>query len=162
MATAEHPSYGSTKDAAEFVAAAESATNSYDVAAALNLYAENATVEVIADGARESVTGLVAIEEALSAFTTPLRQSGYTVTKTLLAAEADLIVNEWTGRFADGSDRSLGVETWRFDASGKVREHRLLACFDVRPATSPIAGLRLALGRPKLAMRLLRARLRAR
>ena len=162
MATAERHRYGTTDDPADFVAAAECATNSYDVAAALGLYATDATVEVIADGAREVVTGLAAIEEALKAFTAPLRECGYTVEKSLLASEDNLIVNEWTGRFSDGSDRSLGIETWRFDVSGKVCEHRLLACFDVRPATSPIAGLRLALGRPRLAARLLRARLRAR
>lgn len=161
MAQPEHRLYGTTSDPSEFVAVAEQATNSYDLAAALDLYADDATVEVIADGAREVVTGAEQIEQSLTAFTTPLQQSGYAVEKTLLCAGPGLIVNEWRGRFGDGSDRSLGVETWRFDESGKVREHRLLAFFDVRPATSPISGIRLALGRPRLAVRLLKARLRA-
>ena len=156
MSTTVQRTYGSTSDPAEFVSLAEQATNAYDTEAALALYA---TVEVIADGAREEVTGLAQIEEALRRFTVPLRESGYAVQKNLLCAGEDLIVNEWRGRYHGGAERSIGIEIWRFDATGKVREHRLHAYFDVRPSTSPIAGLRLALGRPSLAVRLLRARI---
>jgi hypothetical protein len=149
--------FGTSTDPAEFVALAERATNTYDTELALTLYADDAEVEVIADGARERVVGRAAIEEALARFTGPLRDSGYSVKKTLLSAEEGIIVNEWTGRFP-GSDRSVGIEVWRFNAEGKVSEHRLLAFFDVRSVTSPIAGARVALGRPVLALRLLRAR----
>jgi hypothetical protein len=150
--------FGPTTDPAEFVALAERATNSYDKELALDLYGKDATVEVIADGAREEVSGIAAVEEALARFTGPLQASGYTVEKKLLCAGEGIIVNEWRGRF-HGIERSAGVEVWRFNGEGKVQHHRLLAFFDVRSSTSPIAGIRLALGRPSLALRLLRARL---
>jgi hypothetical protein len=151
--------FGTLADPADFVALAQQVTNAYDTQRALELYANDATVEVIADGAREIVSGRTAIEEALERFTGPLSASGYSVKKTLLSADGNIIVNEWTGRFP-GSDRSAGVEVWRFNTEGKVCEHRLFAFFDVRPVTSPIAGARVALGRPRLALRLLRARLK--
>lgn len=158
MTSTEQSAFGPTAEAAEFVALAERATNSFDAELALNLYAEDATVEVIADGARERVSGIAAIKEALARFTGPLQASGYSVQKKLLCADADIIVNEWRGWFHH-SERSTGIEIWRFDQEGKVVEHRLHAFFDVRASTSPIAGIRLALGRPMLALRLLRARM---
>jgi hypothetical protein len=153
--------FGTSTDPAEFVALAERATNTYDIDLAISLYAEDARIEVIADGARETVSGRDEIRAALTRFTGPLQDSGYSVEKTLLSANDGIIVNEWVGRFPR-SDRSVGVEIWRFNLDGEVSEHRLLAFFDVRPVTSPIAGARVALGRPTLALRLLRALVRNR
>jgi hypothetical protein len=159
VSTTAQPKFGDFTDPADFVTLAERATNAYDTELATALYSEDAEVEVIADGARERVVGRAAIREALARFTGPLKDSGYAVEKKLLSAEPGLIVNEWTGRFP-GSDRSVGIEIWRFDADGKVNAHRLFAFFDVRGVNSPIAGARLALGKPLLALRLLRARFR--
>lgn len=49
-----------------------------------------------------------------------------------------------------------GIETWRFDADGRIVEHVLFTFLDVRPSTSLVARARIALGGPRTALTLLR------
>ena len=151
---------GRPEDAAAFVADAEKATNDYDVDAAHAVYAKDARLENYVDGAFESFEGSDAIRSAWDAYLGAMREARFTLRKTLLAADGDTIVNTWAGSIGGRTD-AQGIEYWRFDGEGKVREHRLYSLMNVKPATHPLARLRLSMSYPKTALAFLRSRKRA-
>jgi len=89
-----------------------------------------------------------------------MRERRFTLRKTRLAAADDTIVNTWTGSLGGRTDAE-GIEYWRFDGDGKVREHRMYSLLNVKPSTSPLARLRMAAAYPLSALAFLRARKRA-
>jgi len=143
-------------DPAAFVAQAERLTNEGTVDEALAIYAPDAVVDTIVDGARDVQTGREAIRASLAAMVPAARGLGVRISKTLVAADGDTIVARWEGRV--GSREGFhGMESFRLRDDGLVVEHRLYGYFDVRPATGPVAGLRLLVTNPKVALALLRA-----
>jgi hypothetical protein len=112
------------------------------------------------DGAFEAWDGGDAIRAAWGAYLDAMRERGFTLSKTLLSATGDTIVNTWTGTLGGRTD-AQGIEYWRFDGEGKVREHRMYSLMNVKPSTNPLARLRMALAYPLSSMAFLRARKRA-
>jgi ketosteroid isomerase-like protein len=153
------------RDPLAFVAAAEAATNAADAPAAAALYAKDAVLEVITDGARERHVGSARVGQAWAAYFEALGAAGLHVTKELLAAEDRVIVNRWSGTRTGLLGRSsaanvTGVEYWRFDDDGLVVSHQLYGFLNVRPSNTAGARLRLVTSYPRLAIRLLLAQRR--
>jgi len=138
-----------------FVAEAQRATNEADVPAAAALYAPDATMRVVFDGAEEVHRGQAAIAAAWQAYFPSLYKHGFKVEKKLLAADDDTIVNDWTGGLGERSN-AYGLEVWRF-SGGAVVDHVLVGYLDIRPTTSWLARMRMGMGAPRLGMTLLRA-----
>ena len=131
--TIEPPSAAGGKrpeDASAFVLAAERATNDRDAISAASLYAEDATLEVITDGALTRFRGAGEIRAAWQQLMDAVGEADLLIRKQLVAAGPNVIANEWRGTTRGGEAR--GSETWVFDPDGKVREHRLLTALDVR------------------------------
>ena len=147
-------------DPAAFVAAAELGINDYDLDATAGAYAPDGRLENYVDGAFEAWDGGDAIRSAWGAYLDAMRERGFTLRKTLLSATGDTIVNTWTGSLGGRTD-AHGIEYWRFDGDGKVREHRMYSLMNVKPSTSPLARLRMALAYPLSSLAFLRARKRA-
>jgi ketosteroid isomerase-like protein len=148
-------------DPAAFVAAAERGVNDRDVEGTAAVYAENATLVAVTDGAVEEYRGGSAIRAAWDAYLATFGARGFTLSKTLQAADGDTIANTWTGSLGAGRTRAEGMETWRFDADGKVVEHRMYSFLNLKPSTSPLARLRLAASYPLSALAFLREQRRA-
>lgn len=70
-----------------------------------------------------------------------------------------LIVNTWRG---SGGGTAQGLEIWRFEAAGQVRQHRISSFLGVRPVAHWIARVKFALGAPRTAVTLLREQRRLR
>jgi hypothetical protein len=147
-------------DPAAFVLAAERGINEYDLAATAAAYAPDGRLENYVDGAFECWEGGDAIRSAWGAYLDAMRRRGFTLRKTLLSASDDTIVNTWTGSLAGRTDAE-GIEYWRFDDAGRVREHRMYSLMNVKPSTSPLARARMALAYPLSSLAFLRARRRA-
>lgn len=147
-------------DPAGFVAGAEKATNDYDADAATSVYASDGRLENYVDGTFESWEGRDAIRTAWGIYLGAMGERRFSLRKTLLSAGGDTIVNTWSGTLGGRTDAE-GIEYWRFDDEGKVREHRLYSLMNVKPSTSPLARLRLAAAYPLSALAFLRARKRA-
>jgi hypothetical protein len=143
-----------------FLAAAERATNDYDLDAVMSVYAPEATLESVTDGAQERHRGAPAVRRAWAGYLGGLGERGLTLSKHLVSSTEDTIVNEWHGR--GRHRRARGIEVWRFDPAGLVVEHRLFTFLDTRPAQGLLARLRLAAVSPRIAAALLRAQRRAR
>ena len=151
---------GLPEDPAAFVAAAERGINEYDLDATAGAYAAAGRLENYVDGAFESWEGADAIRGAWGAYLDAMRERGFTLRKTLLSAAGDTIVNTWVGSLGGRTD-AQGIEYWRFDDDGKVREHRMYSLMNVKPSTHPLARLRLALAYPLSSLAFLRAQKRA-
>jgi len=149
----------STRDAADFIAAAERATNAYDLDAVMSVYAQEITLESITDGARELHRGAPAVRGAWAGYLGGLRARRLTLSKHLVSATTDTIVNEWQG--VGAHRRARGIEVWRRSGTGQVVEHRLFTFVDTRPSDGALARLRLFLASPRTAIALLRAKRRA-
>ena len=148
------------EDPAAFVAAAEAGINSYDLDATAGVYARDGRLENYVDGAFERWDGGDAVRGAWGAYLEAMSERRFTLRKTLLSAEGDTIVNTWTGSLGGRTD-AQGIEYWRFDGDGKVREHRMYSLMNVRPSTDLRARLRMALAYPLSSLAFLRARKRA-
>jgi hypothetical protein len=144
-------------DPAAFVAAAERGINEYDLDATAGVYADGARVENYVDGAFEAWDGPGGARQAWEIYLDAMRERGFTLRKTLVSAAGDTIVNTWTGSLGGRTD-AQGIEYWRFDDDGKVREHRLYSLMNVKPSTHPLARLRMALSYPLSSLAFLRAR----
>jgi len=121
---------GTPRDAARlpadpraFVAETERAANEGDLETIVGIYAENAALELSGTAGREHYRGLGAIQLACGVYLAGCVASGLRLRKRFLVAAGDTIINEWHGQ-CDGRDLGGGVEYWRFDAAGKVCEHR--------------------------------------
>ena len=88
-------------------------------------------------------------------------ERGFRLRKELTAVSDDAIANTWTGGLG-GRTEAHGMEYWRFDGDGKVREHRMYSFLNVKPSTSPLQRLRLGAAYPLTALAFLRAQRRAR
>ena len=147
-------------DPAAFVAGAEKATNDYDPEAATSVYADDGRLENYVDGAFESWEGRDAIRTAWGIYLGAMGERRFSLRKTLLSAGGDTIVNTWSGTLGGRTDAE-GIEYWRFDDAGKVRQHRMYSLMNVKPSTNPLARLRMAAAYPVSALAFLRARRRA-
>lgn len=85
-----------------------------------------------------------------------MRATGFSLAKTVVVCADGVLVNTWTSAFADGRTGE-GIETWRFDAEGRVAHHVMHTFFDTRPSTSLVARARLAVAYPRIALAFLRA-----
>lgn len=143
-------------DPITFVAEAEAASNAYDLDALTAVYAEDARLEVVIDGALEVHCGRAEITEAWAGFAQAMRRAGLRLRKQLLAADGAVICNTWRGHTRRGTD-ARGMEMWSLGDTGQVQEHWMWQFLDVRDARTVRAQLRLALT-PTLAFDLLRGR----
>ena len=148
------------EDPAAFVAAAERGINDYDLDATSAAYARDARLENYVDGAFEAWDGADRVRAAWDAYLGAMRERRFTLRKTLLSADGDTIVNTWTGSLGGRTD-AQGIEYWRFDDEGKVREHRMYSLMNVKPSTNPLARLRMTMAYPLSALSFLRSRKRA-
>lgn len=147
-------------DPAAFVAEAERVTNATDLAALETMYAADAVFENTADGVFERYRGGASVVEGWRALLTVAGRSGIDIHKTLLTVGDDWIVNDWAGTM--GGRPVRGLEAWRFDADGKVDQHRIYSTLSARPSTDVRARLRAVLNYPAFAVRLLLAQRRFR
>ena len=147
-------------DPAAFVAAAEHGINARDLEGTAGVYSPDARLTSITDGALEVHFGQQAIKTAWTGYLAAMQDRGFRLDKRLLSAADDTIVNTWTGTLGGRTD-ARGIEYWRFDAQGKVREHEMYSYLNTKPSTSPIQRLRLALAYPLTALSFLRESRRA-
>lgn len=138
-------------DATQFAENAERITNQALTAEMLALYAPDAVVEWIIDGAYESHEGLDAIRPAVTAMSDLWRTRRLHVRKQPQCADADKVVLTYSGGFA-GGERLFGTEIWTL-RGGLVVRHQMYAYLDVRPRTSLWAQIRVALMDPRTALR---------
>jgi hypothetical protein len=103
--------------------------------------------------------GAAEIRSALERLAADLAERGLVVHRSLVSASDDTITAEWEA-VADGRVEAKGVEYWRFDAEGRVYEHRIYGHPSAEPVESPVARLRTALVHPRAAFALLRERRR--
>jgi nuclear transport factor 2 (NTF2) superfamily protein len=151
----------SSLDAASFVAAAERASNAFDLDAVVAVYAEHATLEVVADGAHERHAGRADLRLAWTGYLEGMRRQRLNLRKELLSAEDRAVTNLWRGSLGS-AHAACGMEFWRFGDDGLVVEHLMWSFLDLRPAGSLRGRLRLALTYPLLAADLFRAQHAAR
>ena len=149
------------EDPGAFVAAAERATNERDLEATVGVYAPTARLESLTDGAWERHQGIEEIKTAWKGYLAAMKSRGFWLEKTLTSAAGDTIVNQWVGGLGGRTD-AQGIEYWRFDDEGRVREHRMYSFLNVKPSTSPLQRLRLTLAYPRTALTFLREQRRAR
>jgi ketosteroid isomerase-like protein len=142
------------EDPAAFVAAVEEALNSYDLEAVAALYAEKAVLEAVVDGTEERFEGADAIRAAWTGYLDEMRSAGVSLEKKLESASGDTIVSSHESSFEDGRT-GHGIETWRFDADGRVREHHLYSFEGHAPKLAQ--QLRLLMIYPRMAIALLRS-----
>ena len=142
-------------DPAAFVAAAERATNDRDLAAVMGVYSPDAVLEAITDGTLEVHRGAEAIRAAWTAYLEVLAKGDFRLRKTFLAAGEEWITNRWEGTLA-GQD-ARGLESWRFDAEGRVDRHLLYSFLNVKPSQEASVRLRMLVSYPRTALRFLRA-----
>jgi nuclear transport factor 2 (NTF2) superfamily protein len=146
-------------DPTGFVAAAERGINERDLDATARVYADDARLENFFDGAREEHRGADDIRRAWSGYLEAMGERDFRLKKQLQTVGDDIIVNDWTGTLGDRTEEH-GIESWRFDESGKVVEHRMFSFMNVKPADSPLQRLRLAMSYPISALAFLRAQRR--
>ena len=147
-------------DPAAFVSAAERGINERDLEATAGVYSPEARLHALTDGAEETYAGAGAVRDAWRGYLAAMDTRSFRLRKELVAVSGDTIVNEWTGSLG-GRTAAQGIEYWRFDDEGKVREHRMLSYLNVKPSTSPLQRLRLALAYPLTALAFLREGRRA-
>lgn len=148
-------------DAAAFVEFVQDTTNDYRPEVIYELYATDARLVMISDGAREESVGVQAIHTAWARSCAVFEARRFRLSKRLVATTEDTIVNEWWGG-PDGRRDGCGIEVWRFDAQAKVRAVHVYSFLKVRSARHPLQILQLLLGSPGLVLAFGRAALRRR
>ncbi|MGH3715831.1 MAG: nuclear transport factor 2 family protein [Micromonosporaceae bacterium] len=114
---------GEPPDPVAFAATAERMTNTRDLDGVIAGYSDDAVLESITDGAREVHRGRDELRAAWSAYFAVMRQSGFRLTKQLLAADDEWITNSWHGTMAGAA--AYGLQAWRFGPDGHVISHLL-------------------------------------
>ena len=147
------------EDPQAFIAAAERGINERDLDGTAGVYAADAFMQTLTDGAEESFHGAAAVRDAWASYLDAMAERDFRLAKTIVSVSGDVICNEWTGTMG-GRGESRGIEYWVFDEEGKVREHRLYTFLDVRASTSPVQRARMGLAYPRTALSLLRAQRR--
>jgi hypothetical protein len=148
-------------DPSAFVGAAERGINERDLDGTAGAYSADARLESLTDGAREVHVGAAAIRSAWAGYLAAMDARGFRLSKTLLGAADDVLVNEWTGTLG-GRTEAYGIEYWHFDDEGKVSHHCMLSLLNVKPSTSLLQRLRLFLTYPLTAVTFLRETSRSR
>jgi len=148
------------EDPGAFVAAAERAINARDLEATCGVYAPDARLESLTDGAWEAYEGLPAVRRGWAGYLAVFAARDFRLAKTLRAVDGELVVNDWTGTLGGRTD-ARGIEHWRFDAAGRVATHRMYSFLNVKPSTSPVQRARLAATYPLTALAFLREGRRA-
>jgi ketosteroid isomerase-like protein len=141
-------------DATAFVAAVQEAMNNYDLEAVADPYADKAVLEAVVNGTEERFEGVAAIRAAWTGYLDELRSAGASLEKKLESATGDTIVASHESSFEDGRT-GHGIETWRFDVDGRVREHHLYSFSGHSPKFAQ--QLRLLMTYPRMAIALLRS-----
>lgn len=152
---------GLPEDPGAFVAAAERGINERDIEATVGVYAPTARFEALTDGAWERYQGVEEIRRAWTGYLAAMKARGFWLEKTLTSASGDTVVNHWVGGLGGRTD-SQGIEYWRFDGEGRVREHRMYSFLNVKPSKSALQRLRLTLAYPLTALSFLREQRKAR
>jgi hypothetical protein len=160
MLTTATPTNGlvSVLDAASFAADAERITNNALLDEWIALYRDDAIVEWIMDGASQRHEGITAISRAAAVLAGVWRDHRLHVRKTVECADADTIVLSWRGGFR-GRGRQFGTEIFTMK-DGRIARHQMYAYLDVRPSTSVLGMLRVAISAPRIATSYLRNQLR--
>jgi len=153
MTRGRHPS-----DARAFLAEAERATNAFDAEACAAVYANNATLTSITDGARESFRGAREIAWAWRVYTRVLERIGLQLQKRLIVAAEDVVTNSWAGTSRAGRE-ACGFEEWHFDKEARVIEHSMWSSLSIAAPTDPSFAIRSLVTQPRAAIAFLRARL---
>jgi hypothetical protein len=146
-------------DPAAFVAAAERGINERSLEATVGAYSDTARLESLTDGAWEAYEGIDEIRAGWTAYLDVMAQRDFRLSKRLLGAEDDLVVNDWTGEF--GGAEAKGIEHWRFDDEGRVSHHRMYSFLNVKPSANLQQRLRLTVAYPLGALAFLGAQRRA-
>jgi hypothetical protein len=148
-------------DAAAFVEFVQDTTNDHRPDVVYELYATDARLVMISDGAREESVGVQAIYTAWARSCAVFEARRFRLSKRLIATTGDTIVNEWWGG-PDGRRDGCGIEVWRFDAHAKVRAVHVYSFLKVRSTRHPLQILQLLLGSPGVVLAFARAALRRR
>ncbi|RRR46645.1 hypothetical protein EHH44_07450 [Mycolicibacter terrae] len=148
-------------DAAAFVEFVQDTTNAYLPDVIFQIYAPDARLVMIADGAREESVGLQAIHTAWARSCAVFEARRFRLSKRLVAATDDTIVNEWWGG-PHGRHDGCGIEVWRFDPQSKVRDVHVYSFLKVRSTRHPLQVLQLSVSSPGTVVAFGRAALRRR
>lgn len=146
-------------DATAFVKFVQDATNDYLPDVIYEIYARDARLVMISDGAREESLGVQAIHTAWARSCAAFEACRFTVSKRLVATGEGTIVNEWWGG-PGGRQDGCGVEIWRFDAHAKVLDVHVYSFLKVRSARHPLQALLLIIGSPGMVFAFARAAMR--
>lgn len=147
-------------EATAFVAEAERMTNERDVDGIRAIVGDDVHQLAIFDGMVIEARGRDEIHQAWGRMCAFMDARRMFVSKSVVTADENTIVNEWTGEVA-GRPGVRGIEVWKFDAAGLVSEHRLYGFLDPRPETSVVQSLRMLLAHPGTALGYAKARNRA-
>ena len=143
--------------ATAFVAEAERMTNERDVDGIRTVFRADAHQTATLDGLLIDARGIDEIHKAWGTMCAFMETRKMFVAKTLVAADANTIVNEWVGEVA-GKHSARGIEVWELDADGLVVEQRLYGFLDARPESSLVQNLRMLVAHPLTAVGYTRAR----
>ena len=146
--------------ATDFVAEAERMTNERDVDGVRTVFRADAHQTATLDGLVIDAHGIDEIHKAWGTMCAFMAARRMFVSKTLVAADANTIVNEWVGEVA-GKHTARGIEVWELDDDGLVVEQRLYGFLDARPESSVVQNLRMLVAHPLTAVGYARARVGA-
>ena len=146
--------------ATAFVAEAERMTNQRDVDGVRAVFSEDAHQVATLDGLLIEARGRDEIHRAWGTMCAFMEARRMFVSKTLVAADSNTIVNEWVGEVA-GRHTARGIEVWELNDAGLVVEQRLYGFLDARPESSLVQNLRMLVAHPLTAVGYARARVHA-
>ncbi|MDD7811353.1 hypothetical protein PP713_02075 [Mycobacterium sp. CSUR Q5927] len=109
-------------DAAAFVEFVQDMTNDYRPEVIYELYAADARLVMISDGAREESVGVQAIHTAWARSCAVFEARRFRLSKRLVATTEDTIVNEWWGA------RMAGATVAVSKSGGSTRTRRCATC----------------------------------
>jgi len=146
--------------ATAFVAEAERMTNERDVDGVRGVFSHDAHQIATLDGLLIDARGIDEIHKAWGTMCAFMAARRMFVSKTLVAADSNTIVNEWVGEVA-GRHSARGIEVWELNDAGLVVEQRLYGFLDARPESSVVQNLRMLVAHPLTAVGYARARVGA-
>lgn len=150
-------------DPAAFIARAERATNNADTEWPMTIYAPSIRLELFGDGLHDVYEGTDAVRPAIETIYDWFQAIDGRLSKTLVSASGDAVVNTWEGTLFGGRHTTRGAELWYFDETGQVVRNVLYQSLDAKPLRHPMTAVRAFLNpRPALAFLTARARHRAR
>lgn len=148
------------EDPAEFVARAQDATNSGNVDWAMSVYAPTIELETFGDGLREVNRGPADVRRAVTVIYDWLGSMDSHITKTLVAASGDAIVNTAEARLFGGATTVYASEFWYFDDTGAVIRNVIYQSMNPRSFRHPKTAISGLILHPRLGLRYVRARAR--